>query len=178
MSYKKIKVGVKSLLEFFSAVAASKELGLGLEVVGITSKSSQNKQLVGITETTARALARAQTVFKEYPESIAIAIESGILMADLIPRVTIDLAVIVVLTKNQTIITCSPGIQFPEEYVIRAEKTGFQKTTIGSIIENEVDCYWYADDPHIILTADKISRSSLLTQGIKLALKQINKEDL
>jgi inosine/xanthosine triphosphatase len=166
-----IAIGSKSDHKIGAVLSACLQLGITANVSAIETVSGQNAQPVGLEETTAGALARAKSA-KHTGADIAIGIESGILRLETKPPTTLDIAVIVVLTKDgHTVITTSQGLQFPEHLVNAAAQRGFTTTTVGSVIANTLG--GSPSDPHATLTDGRITRITLLTGAIVVALKQL-----
>ena len=144
-------------------------LGLSFNVLGIKTKSGQNEQPFGMDETFAGALARAKSAQEAYPLEIAIGIESGIISTNKPKAISLDLAVIVLLFKEQMIVTTSNGMTFPQKYVNAAKRKGFQNVTVGSVVASKIG--GDATDPHSILSNASLSRQETLVKAIEVALR-------
>jgi len=168
-----ITLGSTSKHKLTAVKQACEQLGLTASLVGVKAASGQNEQPVGLSETFQGALNRAQGAKAQNPKAIAIGIEGGIFITDSeqLP-LTVDLAVIVVLTPDgRRIITTTPGIVFPEDYVEIAKKRGFITTTVGSVIAEKLG--GDPTDPHSTLTNRAVSRSKTLVDGLVVALTQL-----
>lgn len=168
----KIIVGTKSNHKLRAVAQACKRIKMKpVTINGVKTDSGQDEQPVGFEATYDGAFTRAQSAREQNADhNIAIGIESGIFPFPGKP--TLDMAVIVILTKENTqIITTSAGIVFPEEYVTEARKKGFETTTVGSMITKKLG--GDPTDPHSVLTNGKISRKDTLVDALAVALKQI-----
>ncbi len=165
---KNIVVGSMSAHKLDAVRKACELLSLDAAVSGVKTSSGQNEQPVGFEETFQGALTRAQGIRSPGDRSIAIGIESGILLSE---NVTLDIAVVVVLTYDSRIVTSSVGIQFPEGCNILAAQRGFKTTTVGSVVAEQLG--GDPTDPHATITNGKITRSALLTDAIVAALSQL-----
>lgn len=172
-------IGSTSKHKLESVKEACKNLDLHFKVLGIKTESNQNEQPIGFDETFAGALARAKSVQEKYPLEIAIGIESGIIRAKNPLAISLDLAVIVMIYKDQIITTTSNGMQFPEKYVNIAERKGFKDFTAGSVISSKFG--GDATDPHSTLSMGSLSRQETLTKAIEVAFRllfKFKKEDV
>lgn len=139
------------------------------EIYSTKVTSGVNEQPIGLEETLRGATNRAEAAQKEYPECLAIGIESGLIREK---GISVDMAVIVFLTPDgRKIVTTSPGIVFPEEYVKITEERGFATTTVGSVIAEKLG--GDKSNPHHQLTDAKTSRLKMLTMGVRLAAEQL-----
>ena len=164
-----IIIGSTSTHKLDAVRQACQKLGLEAVVSGVKTSSGQNEQPVGFDETFGGALTRAMSAQSQKPDEIAIGIESGIFRFGIM---TLDMAVIVVLTPDgQQIVTTSEGVQFPEECVKIAEERGFDTTTVGSIITEQLG--GDPTDPHSALTKGKVTRTMTLVDALTIALKQL-----
>lgn len=167
-----IVVGSTSEHKLGAVKQACVRLGRAVGVSGTKTASGQNEQPVGLEETYSGALTRAQLAKRQYPDRIAIGIESGILRIGRESPMTIDIAVIVVLPDaDRCIVTTSQAIVFPERCVELAESRGFATTTVGSVIAEEFG--GDATDPHATLTDGRVRRMETLVDAVALALRQI-----
>jgi non-canonical (house-cleaning) NTP pyrophosphatase len=164
-----IILGSTSKHKLESIKKACLNLDLSFNVLGIKTKSGQNEQPIGFDETFAGALARAKRAQEAYPLEIALGIESGVIFTEKPIAVSVDLAVVVVLFKDQMIITTSNGMVFPEKYVNIAKRKGFENYTIGSAIASKIG--GDATDPHSTLSNGSLSRQETLTRAIEVALR-------
>jgi len=139
------------------------------KVRGIKASSGVNAQPEGFEEILGGALTRAYFVKNTIPSAFALGIENGLLGAR---GIFLDFAVIVLLTPDgRQIITTSTGIEFPPEYVRIARKIGFETTTVGSVIEEELGSA--KGDPHSGVTKGALSREDTLTDGLIRAFQQL-----
>jgi non-canonical (house-cleaning) NTP pyrophosphatase len=145
--------------------------GLYAQMYGIPASSGVSAQPLGFEETHSGAMARALVARSEHGCDLAIGIESGVFRFALSP-VTLDIAVIVLITgENKIIVTSSNGIQFPEDCVEEAYRRGFKTTTVGSVIAERHG--GDPTDPQLTLTNGKISRISTLVDALKIAFEQL-----
>lgn len=167
-------IGTNTYLKIQALREACEMRGFGDDIASVEVPSDQNEQPVGFNETYGGALTRA-TRAKECVKSnvVGVGIESGIFRSgDDDSSRTLDIAIVVLLLdKERQIVTSSVGIIFPEQYVLEAEKLGFKKTTVGSIITKKLN--GDSQDPHFALTNGRLSRQKLLTDAIYAALIQI-----
>ena len=171
LNMKKIIIGSTSIHKINAVRNACEILKLNADISGMKTDSGQNEQPIGFEETYHGALTRAEAVHKKNPDAISIGIESGIFNFGKGTSITIDMAIIVVITSDKKLITTSEGVQFPEEYISIAQERGFATTTVGSIISEMLG--GDPTDPHSILTNGKISRDATLTNALITLLKQI-----
>ena len=168
----KIILGSRSPHKLDALRQACVTLGLKATAVGVETSSGQNEQPVGFDETFAGALTRATSAREQKPCDISIGIESGIFRISGETPLTLDIAVVVILTKDgRQIVTTSEAVQFPEEYVDIAEERGFNNTTVGSIITEKVG--GDPTDPHATLTKGTVTRTATLTKALVTALQQV-----
>lgn len=166
-----IVLGTNSALKRSAVEEACKILGFELTLIGVDVPSGQNEQPVGFAETYDGAFNRAKMAKEKFDDAIAIGIENGIVRFASNP-ITIELAVVVLLDKNlRKIVSSSPCIFFPEEYVEEAESRGFDTITVGKVIAEKLG--GDHQDPHSILSAGKITRKETLVSALVVALKQI-----
>ncbi len=167
-----VTLGSTSPQKLKAVLEAFERLAIQITLSTVKTSSGQNAQPVGWDETYAGAFTRATSARKKNPKGIAIGIENGIFRSSINPPTTLDMAIIVVLTKDgRRIVTTSQGIQFPEDCVITAEKHGFKETTVGSVIAEK--CNGDPADPHSLLTKGRLTRASILAEGITNALRQL-----
>ncbi len=164
-----IILGSTSNYKLESIKKACINLGLSFNVLGIKTKSGQNEQPFGVDETFAGALARAKSAQEAYPLEIAIGIESGIISTNKPKAISLDLAIIVLLFKEQMIVTTSNGMVFPQKYVNAAKRKGFQNVTVGSVVASKIG--GDATDPHSILSNGALSRQETLVKAIEVSLR-------
>lgn len=168
----RITLGGKSYIKQKAIQRACIYLGIPAVINESDTKSGQNSQPEGFEETFAGALNRAKSAKAHDPEAVGVGIENGIFRFGKKEPMTLDIAVIVIITEdNRMIVTTSHGIKFPEKFVETAEKQDFTKTTVGSVIAGKLGgdpC-----DPHSTLTYGKVSRMETLTSALITALKQV-----
>jgi non-canonical (house-cleaning) NTP pyrophosphatase len=163
-----IILGSTSVHKLNAVHQACKELGLTATVSGVKTLSGQNEQPVGFNEIFNGALARAISAQSQKLGNFFIGIESGIISFG----ITLDIAIIVILTcDGRQIISTSHGLQFPEKYVEIAKERGYKKTTVGSIITEQLG--GDPTDPHSILTNGKVTRTMTLVDALVIALRQL-----
>lgn len=168
----RIILGSTSRHKLDAVQQACAKLELTAIVSGIKTSSGQNEQPVGFDETLGGALTRATSAKEQEPESIAIGIESGIFNIKTNGPLTLDIAVVVVLTPDgRQIITTSEGIQFPQECVTIAESRGFKTTTVGTIVTEQYG--GEPTDPHSVLTKGVVTRTMTLIDALMVALRQL-----
>lgn len=167
-----IIVGTTSAIKVSAVTRACALLGIEAVVTGVKKASIQNEQPCEFTETCRGAEARAMAAQATSPESLAIGIESGIFRIDVCPPITLDIAVIVLLTADgRRIVTTSQGMLFPEVYVHEARLRGFETTTVGSIIAERLG--GNPNDPHATLTGGRVMRKATLIEAVCVALLQL-----
>ncbi|MDD5750588.1 MAG: DUF84 family protein [Candidatus Pacebacteria bacterium] len=169
----KIILGSTSKHKLAAIEEACKRIGLAADVSGIKTNTGLNEQPVDLAETFEGALLRAQAAKAASPQGVAVGIENGIFRTnnEKLP-LTIDLAVIVVLSKDgRRIIATTPGIAFPEDCVETAKQRGFATTTTGSVIAEKFG--GDHTDPHSTLTHGAVSRLQTLVDGLVMALSQL-----
>lgn len=169
-----IVIGSTSFHKLDAVWKACERLGVtaSVSVSGVKTSSGQNEQPVGFEETFNGALNRAKSASLTTSDAIAVGVESGIFRFDEGTSVSIDIAVIVLITPgNRQIVTTSAGIVFPEDCVKIAESRGFESTTVGSVIAEKFG--GNPADPHSTLTGGRVSRTMILTDAIVLALSKI-----
>ncbi len=167
-----IIVGSTSKQKIDAVTKACRELGITATVTGTKTRSGQNEQPVGYYETLSGAITRARGAQEEFPDTVAIGIESGIFDISSVSPVTVDKAVIVIiLPDGQQIITTSPGVVFPQECIEIAAERGFETTTVGSVIAEKLG--GDPADPHATLTKGKVTREMTLVAALKIALAQL-----
>lgn len=172
MSLIRIVVGTMSRHKLSSVEEASRRLGFeNVEVVGCTTISGVNEQPVNMNDTATGAVNRARQARVSVPNaSMWIGIESGVFRAP-DHHISVDLAVIVVMKPDGTcVFATSPGITFPEHFVVEAEREGFVTTTAGSVIAECLGCD--GTDPHSGLTDGRVTRLETLIQGVMIAFRQ------
>ena len=167
-----IILGSTSVHKLTAVREACENLGIQAFVHGVKTSSGQNEQPVGFAETFEGALTRAKSAQTQCPNIVAIGIESGVFHFVSNRPITMDIAIIVILTKDgRQIIMSSSGIEFPEECVKIAEDRGFKTTTVGSVIAERFG--GDPTDPYSILTNGKVTRLAVLMEALMLAIKQI-----
>ena len=165
----RIILGSTSEHKFSAVREACEKLGIKAEIHGIEAPSGQNAQPEGFSETYLGAFSRALFAKDNNPgEFVYIGIESGIIS---IHAASLDIAVIVVLTGNDHIVTTSAGTPFPHDCLAIACHRGFITTTAGSVIAEKLGCD--PTDPHSVLTHGKVSRKDTLVQALMIALSQM-----
>eukprot|EP00300_Choanocystis_sp_HF-7_P021809 c2090_g1_i1.p2 GENE.c2090_g1_i1~~c2090_g1_i1.p2 ORF type:complete len:204 (+),score=31.06 c2090_g1_i1:25-636(+) len=154
------------------------------EITGFAAASGVDEQPVGNEDTLRGAMNRlAHTkshVESSVPEArganvLYVAMENGIFSVAQ-PDGTLlwfDLAWIVVEhgPTGRRAFAHSEGIQFPTVYVEKAQRLGFARTTVGSVIASETTAS--KADPHMWLTRGQRPRFALLTSAIGVALSQL-----
>ncbi len=139
----------------------------GVEVVSVKAPSGINEQPIGYEETLKGARNRLEFAENAVPNADAyISIENG-LMAE---NGYIDKAIIVIQEGNVQQITYSDGVEFPAEAVEETRKRGFDKWTVGSIMQ-EQGIVNQADDPHLDLC--ERSRVDILNEALQKSVKQM-----
>ena len=144
------------------------------EITGVKVGSGVNKQPCGKQEIYRGALNRAQkTLKKVLGADLAIGIENGIEDLD---GNWIDYAIIVGLNaKGQIFISTSPGVQLPTDLVVATREIGFDRTTVGQMIEyksGRLDL-GITRDPHKYLTERKVTRKETLIMALKILFAQV-----
>ena len=153
---------------------ACQVLGLNVDVTGVETSSGQNEQPVGLSETLAGAYSRAVHARQQIGSegTLSIGIESGIIVFGQPGWASyIDLAVVVVLDGQRKIVTTSGGVEIPHESFMVASGRGFETTTVGSVIAENMG--GDGEDPHSVLTKGRVSRKDALVQALVLALSQL-----
>lgn len=170
----KVVLGSTNAYKLDAVRKACERLGMKASVSGVKTSSGQNAQPVGFEETFNGALTRARLAMRDV-DMIPIGIENGIFRFNGEIPISIDLAIIVLITSGMSdvrrIVTTSAGIVFPEDCVEIAESRGFESTTVGSVIAEKFG--GDPADPHSILTNGKVSRAMILTDALVAALGQI-----
>lgn len=167
-----ITLGTTSRHKLDAVEQACAKLGLNVIISGTKTSSGQNEQPVGFEETFSGALTRATSAKEQEPESIAVGIESGIFNINTSAPITLDIAIIVVLTPDgRQIVTTSEGVQFPQECVETAKNQGFKTTTVGSVITKQYG--GDSTDPHSVLTKGTVTRTMTLVDALMVAFRQL-----
>lgn len=172
---KTIVVGSMSKQKLEAVNYALSSIGINVGVIGIKTSSGQNEQPVGIKEIFDGALARAKEAKITHPNRMTIGIENGIVGYKGMPNITLELGIVVILTENnRQVFAISKAIKFPQKYVKIAEKRGFQKNTVGSVIAE----FLGGDpaDPHLTLSKGKVSRANILSDAIITIFKDLGEE--
>lgn len=143
------------------------------EVVGIETRSGAQEQPIGNEETIKGARNRAlQTQKAGKKADFYVGLENGLIQ---VKNKWFDVAWCVVIDKNgKESLIPSAGVFFPEKYVTEAKKRGFETTTACMILHEEIGPESESTDPHTILTNNKVSRSKLLEEALKIAIGQLN----
>ena len=170
MEATKIVLGTTSIHKLRAGETACGRIGIKKLILETRKTSSgQKEQPAGFAETYVGALTRAVSAKDQLPQYNAIGIESGIFP---MAGTFLDIAIIVIMTSDgRHIVTTTPGFEFPSRYVNLALEAGFTRTTVGSIIAQELG--GDATDPHATLSKGKITRTDLLIEGLVPALKQL-----
>lgn len=175
----KIVLGSLSTIKLLALGVVCKKLALdALGIAGVATSSGQNEQPVGFTEIYAGAHQRAHQALHDdiLVPDIGIGIESGIVTTAPCEESgarTFDVAVIVALTRSgKTAVTVSKYFEFPDECVAIAAARGFETTTVGSVIEEQLG--GKGTDPHEFLSGGATNRVQLLQKPIAQALNLLS----
>lgn len=133
--------------------------------------SGVNEQPVGVNETFRGARNRAAATKLLVAEDVfCIGVESGLLQGnDGMSDFHIDIACVVILCPNGKVVrTTSMGIPISALIVAKVAEEGFNKTTVGRVMESEgmVDDH---GDPHSGLTQGRFPRKDLISQALEAA---------
>jgi len=143
-------------------------------LVSINAHSGINEQPVGLDETLKGACNRLTAARKAHPNSeFAVGIENGIVKTVHEAQVHwIDFAWVAIdHISGRRAIASSTGVEFPLDLVQEAERRGFNKVTVGSLIAEKYRCD--SSDPHSFLTNQSVSRVDMLVQAGETALGQL-----
>jgi non-canonical (house-cleaning) NTP pyrophosphatase len=170
-----IVVGSESQLKLNSVNLAVKRCRLNnVSVTGIKTKSGVNEQPVGLEETLKGALNRARAVQKANRGVVAIGIESGVFVrSEKGTTVVEDKTVVVLISadrKNSTHKISEP-VTLPTECFYEAQKRGFKKTTVGSVISERMG--GSHDDPHSTVTGGRKNRTEIIARTVEEALSNL-----
>jgi non-canonical (house-cleaning) NTP pyrophosphatase len=168
-----IILGSTSACKRAALVEACVRLGLTASIDTIRARSEQDLQPMGLDAMMRGARTRALCARSACPGSIAIGIENGIISGDSGNEcVFLDLAALVMIAPpSREIMALSPGIEIPEKYVRIARERGFARTTVGSVIAENLG--GDPTDPHSVLTKGMISRKEMLVNGLIAAFAQL-----
>jgi non-canonical (house-cleaning) NTP pyrophosphatase len=135
--------------------------------------SGVNEQPVGLEEIQKGAYNRATRVLSlidlcEQNNFIGIGIESGIVR---VKNVVLDMAIVAInIPYYEVYYATSAGIEFSLKYVAEAERLGFEKTTVGSIIAKHLG--GDGTDSHAILTGGVVKRNDTIVSALKIVFSQ------
>ncbi|MEI8223690.1 MAG: DUF84 family protein [bacterium] len=173
----KIRVGSGNSDKIRAVQEACTILDIPTIPFGIDVSSEVNSQPVGFNEIYTGAFNRALGARSNSSGVIGIGIENGIVALQR-PGASIeyfDTAVIVIINEQgEDFVTTSPGIRFPAYYVEKAQQAGFETTTVGSIIAEELG--GSTSDPHSTITNGTVSRHQTLVTALVVALRQLIKK--
>jgi non-canonical (house-cleaning) NTP pyrophosphatase len=131
--------------------------------------SGVNEQPVGYEEGLQGAKNRVHGARSLHPHAdLWIGIESTILRGP--PTLDIVL-ILILLPTGEEIVGCSPGLHLPEEYVIEAERRGFDKCAVSQVIAEKLD--GDHKDPHATLTKGDMRRKRAIAHGLINVFRQI-----
>lgn len=167
----RVALGSLNDVKIGAVIEACQRIGFQIQVISFATQSGVNEQPIGLEETLRGAQERAEAARRSEPNAVCVGIESGILRAE---GVSIDLAVIVVLTRSgKRIVSTSAGMSFPEVLVRETETLGFEKHTVGSMIADVFN--GDAADPHRALSNGALTRGRLLVTGLSVAFAQVDR---
>jgi non-canonical (house-cleaning) NTP pyrophosphatase len=174
----KIKVGSNNSEKIKAVQEACTILGINTIPFGFNVSSEVNSQPIGFNEIYTGAFNRAIGARGNSSDVVAVGIENGIIAMQR-PGASIeyfDTAVIVIINEQgENFVTTSPGIKFPTYYVDKARQAGFETTTAGSIIAEELG--GNQSDPHSTITHGTVSRHQTLVTALVVALRQLIKNN-
>jgi len=175
---REIALGSKSGVKREALTYAMAKMGLhSTRVICVGTESGVNEQPVGIVETSIGSRMRAVTARMARPQAIGIGIESGILVSKPNPAMETllvqDFAHVTVISSDGSHRATSTSVMFhfPTEFYLKALKIGFDKTTVGKMIAEELGCPH--DNPHLGFFNGKVSRVHLIGDTIEIALLKL-----
>ncbi len=161
----KIVVGSQSEVKLNAVKNALRALNVDADVIGVKAKSGINEQPVA-NETVDGARNRVADARRLYPDAdMYIAVENGIF-----PKAGswIDKAVILAVTRGgKESLEYSQGVEFPKQYVEEAHAQGFDKITVGQVMQKHGAVAKH-DDPHLSLAGK--SRATIIEDTLKETL--------
>jgi non-canonical (house-cleaning) NTP pyrophosphatase len=139
------------------------KMNLTSEIIGINPKIGVDEELVGADNIAEAALRRLSELKKQINDPCTIvSIVSGIIKKD---SKWIDTSIAVAQDEQgNTSISRSAGLVFPDALVKKAQRRGFGKHTVSSVLAEESAEHNLGVDPHIILTSGLLSRRHLLEE--------------
>jgi len=154
-------LGSASAIKAAAVREACRRLGLEAFVVPLEAPSGVGAQPVGLEETRRGARNRAVAAQRSVAGSFGIGIENGIVRED--GRWS-DIAAIVIVSPDGTEhVAWSEAVTVPATFVAAAQRSGFDRTTVGSVIANVFGSS--PDDPHAALTEGKRTRTAILADA-------------
>lgn len=173
----KIKVGSGNPDKIKAVQEACTIVGITAIPFGINVDSKINSQPFGLDEIYTGAYNRAIGARANTDNTITVGIENGIIPMRR-PGASVeyfDTAVVVVIDEQgNDFVSTSPAVRFPNYYVEKAKSAGFETTTAGSIIAEELG--GGSSDPHTTLTLGAVSRHQTLVTALVVALRQLMKK--
>ncbi|MES3004782.1 MAG: DUF84 family protein [Patescibacteria group bacterium] len=170
---KEIALGSKSKLKRDALRLAMRKLKImSIKVTEVGTESGVKEQPVGYGETGLGARNRAQTARMARPEAIGIGIESGVVA--IAPGKVYDFAVVYIISgaNRPPVSSVSAEFEFPHDCFVEAQSIGFDTMTVGKIIAQKHG--GKHDNPHMILSNGKVSRTTLIAEAIETALRGLH----
>ncbi len=164
---REIVLGSESQIKIAALRKACGALALDVGITAVETDSGQPPQPDGFNQILDGAMTRATGARSSCvkPDCLAVGIENGLVRHN---GVAVDLAIIVVLDGERTVVTTSQGIMMPSEVV--KDALAFN-TTVGALLGRRFGAV--PDDPHSYLTQHATSREKLLTEALITALRQL-----
>ncbi|MFA5382538.1 MAG: DUF84 family protein [Candidatus Micrarchaeia archaeon] len=168
----KIAVTSKNKIKLNAVKNAYFSIGIKTEIIGFSANSSVGEQPVN-EQTIQGARQRIEDIKPQVEETFdrIISIENGIFKEDNEWR---DKAVVVLLnlkTKEESI-GYSDYIVFPDKYVEKARKIGFDKITVSEVMFDD-DYILDSKDPHKCISG--IPRQVYLEDTLKKIVREVEK---
>lgn len=164
-----MRVGVTSenKLKVEAVRKAYSLIGLDIDIIGYSSNSGVGEQPVN-EQTLTGARNRIFDLNNRFRLDRIVSIESGIFREG---DKWLDRAVVVIYdpSTSDEIIGYSEGMVFPDEYVEKAREIGFDRVTVGQVME-EAGYIRNRKDPHLDISG--VSRQVYLEQTIQKLVKE------
>jgi len=160
---KKIYLTSEDATKLGALKEALTKMNISSEIIGVNPKIGVDEELVGTDNIAEAALRRLSELKKQINEPcMIVSIVSGIIKKD---NKWIDTSIAVAQDEHgNTSISRSAGLVFPDALVKKAQRRGFGKHTVSSVLAEESAEHDLGVDPHIILTSGHLSRRHLLEE--------------
>jgi non-canonical (house-cleaning) NTP pyrophosphatase len=170
MKIKEIVLGNSGEMEFTATKDGARLAGYpDIQVTKMAVEIGLNKQLLSLNQTYLGAQLRARAVHKEHPESLAMGIESGIILTR--DHCSDFVTIVLILPNQKERFTFSSGFEIPMEFFHKTFHKGFHDSTVKETTLLQFDKKY--QDHYSALSKGKVTVIEIMTETVYYALLRL-----